>query len=523
MQCLEFAFTIAISSIMILQAIADADLVFDSEGYNWGKYGPHPHQYYHSSDIVSPLLLVNHWDPTKTDNAPYIFLTLDSPVDDGSAGPIIYRADDLSLVYSDPRWSTVYNAHIGQLNGSDYLVFIEQSRVGDGLSTNCLLYDSMYTLAYNVSSHGPRDASMGIHECQLTAAGSAVVILKEIISFNLTAVGGPEDGKILDNIIQEVDIETGELLWTWRASDHYDISESYLEYKHGSGAFASSKSLIDLFDLNKTSEGDFLISARHTHNIIFVDSKSGRINWTLGGKNNNFVDISVGNATDFAWQHDARFSNAALTQLTMFDNHNISSTTGCTVNCSRGKHVELDYVNHTVRLISEFYHPESLVSGFEGSYQTTRSGNVFLGWGANPTFTEHIPSGECVLDVQFDLWRPDKGYPVNYRAFKMDWKAYPTWDPNIAALEAGPHGYFKVYVSWNGATEVSEWQVLVGTSYDSVTKSATAVPRAGFETEILLKSDLPFVRAAAVDKDGHVLGMTAVTHVAVRGGTTDAS
>ncbi|KAF2970418.1 hypothetical protein GQX73_g3159 [Xylaria multiplex] len=404
----NFAFTIIITGITIQQARADADLVFDPEGYNRGRYGPHPHQYYHSADIVSPLLLVNRWDPTKADNASYIFLTLNSPVDDGIAGPIIYRADDLSLVYSEPRWSVAHNAHVDQFNGSDYLVLIAQSR--------------LRILAY-------------------------------------------------------------------------------------------SESLVDSSGLKKTSEGDFLVSARHTHSIIFVDRQSGRVRWALGGKNNDFVDISAGNATDFAWQHAARFNNAALTQLTMFDNHNVSSTIGCTTSCSRGKHVELDYRAHTVRLISEFYHPEGLVSGFEGNYQTMQSGNVFLGWGANPTFTEHIPSGECILDVQFDLWRPDEGYPINYRAFKMNWKAYPTWDPSISVHGVSPLGYYKVYVSWNEATEVTKWRLLVGTSHDSVTNSIAVVPRAGFETEILLKPSLPFVRAVALDRDGMILGMTTVVQL----------
>lgn len=237
MQGLILAIAIAIAGVMVQRATADANIVFDSEGYNGRKYGPDPHQYYHSTDIASPLLLVNYWDPTKTENASHIFLTLGSPSDGGSAGPIIYRADDLSLVYSEPRWSVVHNAHIGQFKGSDYLVFIEQGRVGGSPSTNCLLYDSTYTLAYNISSYGPVHASMGMHECQLTAGNSAVIILKEIIPFNLTAVGGPEDGKVLDNIIQEIDIETGELLWMWRGSDHYEISESYIEYKHGPGAY----------------------------------------------------------------------------------------------------------------------------------------------------------------------------------------------------------------------------------------------------------------------------------------------
>ncbi|KAI0974824.1 Arylsulfotransferase-domain-containing protein [Xylaria arbuscula] len=507
MQSLIFAIAAMNVGVMIQRVIADANLIFDSEGYNSGKYGPDPRQYYHSTNFTSPLLLVNHWDPAKTENSSYIFITLNTPGDNESASPVIFRAEDLSLVYSEPRWSAVHDAHIAQFNGKDYLVFIEQGGLKGSPLQHCLLYDSTYTLTYNISSHSPAPAEMEMHECQLTAIGSAVVILKEVIPYNLTVVGGSEDGRVLDNIIQEIDIETGELLWTWRGSDHYELSESYLEYKQGPGAY----DYIHMNSADRTPEGNFLISARHTHSINLVDRESGRINWTLGGKKNDFLDLSDGNATNFAWQHHARLNNS--TQLTMFDNHNISSTIGCMFNCSRGKHVELDYKNRTARLVSEFYHPESLLSGFEGSYQTTRSGNIFLGWGANPTFTEHLPSGECVLDVQFDLWRPDTGYPINYRAFKMDWKAYPTWDPQIATLRANEYGEFKVYVSWNGATEVAKWQLLLGDSYDNVTNPIMVVPRNGFETEIILKPDQPFIRAAAFDQDGLVLGMTAVAQL----------
>ncbi|KAI0556145.1 ASST-domain-containing protein [Xylaria curta] len=507
---LSVILAIAMCGMMAQLSKADANLIFDAEGYNQGRYGPDPHQFYHSSDIASSLLLVNLWDPVQTDKASHIFLTLDNPAGGDRSGPVIYRADDLSLVYSEPRWSVVHNAHVGRFNGSDYLVFIGQSRVGNGPSTTCLLYDSTYTLAYNISAHGAGHASMGTHECHLTADGSAVIVLTEIITFDLTAVRGPKNGQIMDNIIQEIDIATGKLLWGWRASHHYDLLESYIEYKHDTGAY----DYIHMNSVEKTTGGNFLISARHTHSIKLIERESGDVIWTLGGKYNDFVDTSAGKATDFAWQHHARFSNAAGTQLTMFDNHNNTSTIGCKANCTRGKHVELDYENFTARLMSEFYHPESLVSAFEGSFQLLESGNAFLGWGANPTFTEHTVSGECVLDVQFDAWRPDKGYPVNYRAFKMNWKGYPTWDPEIAVVRTGTDGGFKIYVSWNGATEVENWKLLWGFTHGGVTEPAVVVPRAGFETEIHLKYVLPFVRAVALDKDGQILGMTAVVRLA---------
>ncbi|KAI1269503.1 Arylsulfotransferase-domain-containing protein [Xylariaceae sp. FL1019] len=418
----HIGFVASLAHLYMYGAIADAPLVFDPVGYNNGTYGADPHQLYHSADIVSPLLQVNKWDSDKTDNASFIFLTITDPTHIGHSGPVIYRAEDLSLVYSEPRWNAVHNAHVGHFNDRDYLVFLEQTSVDGKPSTNCLLYDSSYELAYNVSSHSPNGSFFGIHECFLTSHGSATIVLTETTPFDLSPVGGDRDGNILDNIIQEIDVQTGQLLWEWRASKFFDITETYQELAHG---FKGAFDYIHMNSVEKTGEGNFLLSSRHLHSITFVDGSTGNIIWVLGGKKNQFKDLSDGHATDFHWQHHARFTNAELTRLSMFDNHNITTTIGCKVNCSRARHVELDYEYMTARLVQEFYHPQSLVSGFEGSYYSLPGGNVLVGWGANPTFTEHMPDGECVLDVQFDMWRTEHGYPVNYRAFKMGWKAFP--------------------------------------------------------------------------------------------------
>ncbi|KAI0395967.1 Arylsulfotransferase-domain-containing protein [Xylariaceae sp. FL0594] len=519
----RLSLVVSVTCVLLRGVLADADLVFDAEGYNHGRYGANPHQRYHSTDVSSPLLLVNQWDANRTDDAQFIFLTLASPVNEGTVGPVIYRAADLSLVYSNPRWSGVHDAHVARFNDADYLVFLAQSRTVSrkSVTTDCLMYDSTYTLAYNVSSPGPSSASMGIHECQLSSGGSAVVVLIERIPFDLSSVGGPANGEVLDNIVQEIDVATGNLVWMWRASDHYDLSESYYEYTSGPGPY----DYIHINSAAKVSDGNFLVSARHTHSVTLVDQKSGKRIWTLGGKNSSFADRSNEVATDFAWQHHARFTDPAQRQLTIFDNHGNTSVIGCVANCSRGKHVELDYQRQTARLVHEFYHPERLASGFKGSYQTLDNGNVVLGWGANPTFTEHTPDGECVLDVQFDAWRPDEGYPANYRAFKMNWTGMPDWDPQIAAVVAGDDGRVKIYVSWNGATEVATWELLGGNSINGTFGSTITVPRKGFETEIPVPGPvvLPFVRAAACDGNGKVLGMTAIVRLVQDGtGTNNA-
>jgi hypothetical protein len=209
----------------------------------------------------------------------------------------------------------------------------------------------------------------------------------------------------------------------------------------------------------QTADGHYLISARHAHTISYINGTSGDVIWTLGGKRNDFADLSDGNATNFAWQHHARFRDEGLTQLTFFDNHRLKTMIGCQQDCSRGRHLELDYENMTVRVVQEYYHPQSVVSGAMGGYDLTPSGNVLIGWGLNPAFTEFTPDGEVVLDIQYTTWDPEGKGRGHYRTFKGEWKGHPTWDPSVAWTQSEGKTP-KLWVSWNGATEVASYQLV---------------------------------------------------------------
>ena len=64
-----------------------------------------------------------------------------------------------------------------------------------------------------------------------------------------------------------------------------------------------------------------------------------------------------------------------------------------------------------------------------------------------------------------------------------------------------------VYVSWNGATQVTAWEVLAGAS-PSELESLGSIPRNGFETAMLVRTAEPYVVVRAKDRSGRVLGAT---------------
>ncbi len=130
--------------------------------------------------------------------------------------------------------------------------------------------------------------------------------------------------------------------------------------------------------------------------------------------------------------------------------------------------------------------------------QALPNGNVFVGWGNQPTFSEFGSGGELLFDADF------LGGAESYRAFRFEWSGRPVGVPDVVAERASDER-MTVYASWNGATEVATWQVLAGPGPDSM-KPVGSAPRKGFETAITVRAAGPYVAVKAMDGSGTVLG-----------------
>lgn len=273
------------------------------------------------------------------------------------------------------------------------------------------------------------------------------------------------------------------------------------------------------------------------HSIYLIDGKTGDIIWTLGGKKNQFKELAGDDGTNpsgeellsFSWQHHARFyPGSDEKELTLFDNHGLTTShQTCDGDCSRGLHIRLNFDDSTdedqnpsptAQIIREFLHPQSLKAQSQGSVQPLEddSGNVFIGWGRCPTFTEHTADGVAVMDVQFSPWHTEANTIAldNYRAFRMDWQATPGWNPDVMTRLVD--GVVSVYASWNGATEVSAWAFLASNNSGDLrdyNRVVAIVPRAGFETSTALEYPARFARAAALDADHNIIGSSGIVNV----------
>ncbi|HWK29361.1 MAG TPA: arylsulfotransferase family protein [Solirubrobacter sp.] len=318
-----------------------------------------------------------------------------------------------------------------------------------------------------------------LHELTLTAEGTALIPIYDPVKADLSPVGAAySDGEAVDNVIQEVDVATGKVLWEWHSLDHVAITESY------AGPPQKNRFPYDYFHINSIdvdTDGNLLVSARNTWALYKLDRRTGDVLWRLGGYRSDFA---LGDGVRFAWQHDARRQPDGT--ITLFDNE----STPKVGDRSRVLRLDVDEAARRVTVAKAFTHPAGLLAFAEGNAQGLATGNTMVGWGMGRRVSELGPDGELLFDVKL----PSDA--DTYRAYRFEWTGAPTGKPAVAVTPDG------VAASWNGATDVTRWQVLAGPRPDALAPVADA-PRDGFETVIDAGLDGGYVavRAFAGDRE----------------------
>ncbi|KAI8950095.1 Arylsulfotransferase-domain-containing protein [Xylaria longipes] len=480
--------------------------------YELGFYGLYPTTSFKSCEFTPPRLNFPRWDEQKCDDGYYLIAQKGKIVSD--PGPTIFDSRG-ELVWADDSYGVVFNLQAQTYKGEKYLTFWSSpdgSSHGYGRGTYYML-DSSYELFRKFEPAG-EGLKGDLHEFQITEHGTALVTIYNPVPADLTPVGGPEQGWALDSMVQEIDIDTGELLFEWSAIEHVALSDG-VRYFAGEDDGTTPETAFDFFHVNSAdvdSEGNYIISGRHTSSVMCISPK-GETLWTLGGISNNFYDLSDGHATDFMYQHHAQLH--ANSTLSIFDNAaSERAGRGSPHGHSRGLLVQLDTANMTATLLRDFHdpaHPRTTVS--QGSMQVLDDDRVVLGYGWLPFITEFAPGGEVLCEIELAPWVAARWGLVNtYRAFKTrDWVGRPEEPPSVYLDPADA----RVFVSWNGATEVERW-VLQGAEWADLRSKTEAeaegfvdlddVRKVSFETAFDIQGDMPrYLRVAAVDKDGHVL------------------
>lgn len=496
--------TFALSLVPLLASTAAAGSVaaHNSFWYDWGLYGAYPRLSYESFSWASPWVNLVKSSAKCEDGYTFIEPRGNSVP---YPGPIILDNEG-NLVWMETKYGQAMDVKVQTYQGNDYITFWHGGDSGWFGRGYYLMIDSSYNIFKNVTAAGELDGDL--HEFQITEKGTALLTVYDTKPADLTAYG-VENGHIIDSLFQEIDLETGDLIFQWRASDHYPVTDSLAPYEDYKGAW-------DYFHINSVdkdpSTGNYLVSSRYMCGVASIDGTTGEVVWQVGGKNNSFTDLSDGEATNFSWQHHTRLLNNG-TLLTVFDNGAYYNRPIRRAQHSRGLMIDLDTTAMTAKLRHALVAPQHTLSPSQGSVNILpETGNVLVGWGHTPAWTEYDAiTGEVLCDTHLGATHIDfLGWCKNYRTFKSKWVGRPTTSPDAVLRPATQ----ALHVSWNGATEVERWVVRTAWTSDQADAFAslsnvTSARKQSFETRINLaplEALGTYVQVQGYDRNGGLLG-----------------
>ncbi len=441
-------------------------------------------------DLTPAVVRINR--PARRTADGLIFL--DSHAGIGQQGPMIVD-DHGELVWFKPLSSggdqahRAFNLRVQQYAGEPVLTWFEGAVVDGHGQGDYVIADTAYREIRRVRAG---NGYLGdLHEFLLTDQGTALFTAYATARTPVTLFTGEKVNGYYYGIVQEVDVATGKVLFQWRSDAHIDIDES----EDG----PNRQGIVDSVHLNSIAvdaAGQLIISARNTSCVYKVDRRTGEVIWRLGGRKSDF---RFGDGAAFAFQHhvvphpDGTYS--------VFDNE--SPKPGAVQ--SRGLVLAVDETARTATLKRSYTHHPRVLAGSLGSVQILGNGNVFVGWGIPPYFSEYAADGTPLFDGKI-AGRDTKCY----RSFRYPWTGSPADKPAIAVHRSG--GKAIVSASWNGATGVARWRVLAG-DHAGALHPIGSLPRSGFETVLSVPVAAAHYAVEALDQSGKVLGRSSVRPV----------
>ena len=308
-------------------------------------------------------------------------------------------------------------------DGQPVLTFWQGTGFGGASAGQDYIYNDRYQLIATVKAGNGYSADG--HEFLITPWNTALITSFANATANLTAIGGPADQAVIDGIVQEIDIKTGQVLFQWDSADHVPYQQSEQPRP------AAASDPWDWFHVNAIkvdANGQFLIDARDTWTTYEVSPRTGKIEWQLGGKDSSFkIAAAKGQVLDkageiFAWQHDAEGHGDGV--YTFFDNDsagiaNTGTNTLVDLPYSRVVTVRLNVRRHVATLVSSDNQPDGAGASSQGNAQLLADGDLFVGWGALPYFSEFSPSGTLIFNAALPVGMD------TYRAYRLPWNPAP--------------------------------------------------------------------------------------------------
>ncbi|KAK5174064.1 uncharacterized protein LTR77_001144 [Saxophila tyrrhenica] len=402
-------------------------------------------------------------------------------------GPHIYDQQG-ELVWSGSRQldtSNVMDFRLSKIKGKDHLTVLDRDR-REGLIIN-----DNYELVDSFPVDWDHRDNVNGHELNFVGDGSKVLVVR-----NNKEESTPGEGESIGhsgpcranyNGMRELD---GNALWMpifdWTALGHITLNESTEKGGNIDHKCENDWDFIHTNSLDKTDDGDYILSGRHTSTIYKISHVDGHIVWRMGGK---FSDFDMG-GIEFSRQHNIRYQGENHTHMlvSFLDNAKGQDANPPSHDFSRGLLLALNKHEMTVTMEHHYDHPYRDHENWHyanrrGSLQILPNRNVLMGWSEQALQTEHTEDGEILMEAVFIA-----DWVGAYRNYKFDFVGKPLTRPDVYAVSYNEDEFgdkiptTDVAVSWNGDTEVRTWKLYARVENDRDEHLMETLPRSGFET-----------------------------------------
>jgi hypothetical protein len=242
--------------------------------------------------------------------------------------------------------------------------------------------------------------SLDMHDFQILDNGNLMVVNKVDSAIDLSAfnfyggIQGSDSTICAGFVLREFDAAHN-VVFEWNSLDHI----------HPTEAIDSTYGYIPLsFDcahgnsVDEDTDGNFLVSLRHTNSVVKVNRASGNVMWRLGGRLSDFTFPNDSNG--FSGQHDVRRTTDG--NIAMFDNMN--SKTPAPIR-SRAVEFELDMINMTATRVWKYRYLPGFFARAMGSHQETPFDYHLIAYGysyrPNPSVVLIDPADNIVSTLYF--------------------------------------------------------------------------------------------------------------------------
>ena len=301
-----------------------------------------------------------------------------------------------------------------------------------------MIADSTYHQIARVSAVNGYAADL--HDMTITPEDTALITIYNPVIVDASSVKGAKKQRVLEPVIQDIDIATGTLLFEWHGLSSIPLKDSYQPVPKKAAA-PTTTCTPTRSQCGRRQPAP--VGPPHVDRVQ-DRSASGVLDWTLGGKKDNFA---IAKNAETAWQHDARPNPDGT--LTIFDNGSAGPTV---THKTRGLVLRLDEQAMTATLVPPV--------------PRTRQGRVDEPRQLPP------PAQRRLLRR---VGRPTRDHRVRSRRHDrlrrqapqlLEWQHHvlpgsavavdrPPTDLPAVAVRRGSGDEMTVYASWNGATDVA--------------------------------------------------------------------